>query len=85
MPFCDPEIRENSLILELLDRLWGNDDIENDSYFSNCPDSGTAYQNWHHDWMLFAANLAIPVYPSVPLRFSLIDTNETSGSTDIIP
>lgn len=62
MPFCDPEISEKSLVLELLERLWSNDDIELDSYSSNCPAPGTAYQNWHRDGMLFAANLAMPVY-----------------------
>jgi hypothetical protein len=51
-PFCDPVVTENPLVLELLKRLWGDDDIEINSYSSNCPAPGTVMQNWHRDGML---------------------------------
>ncbi|MCY3762685.1 MAG: hypothetical protein OXH50_15655, partial [Gemmatimonadetes bacterium] len=53
-PFCDPVVTENPLVPELLERVWGTDDIEIDSYSSNCPAPGTEYQNWHRDGMLLA-------------------------------
>ena len=85
MPFCDPVVTENPLVLELLERVWGTGDIELDSYSSNCPAPGTEYQNWHRDGMLLAANLTLPVYPTLSLNFSLVDTNEENGSTELIP
>jgi ectoine hydroxylase-related dioxygenase (phytanoyl-CoA dioxygenase family) len=85
MPFSDPVITENPLVLELLERVWGTDDIELHSYSSNCPAPGTEYQNWHRDGMLLAPNLALPVYPALGLNFSLVDTNEDNGSTEIVP
>ena len=85
MPFCDPVITENPLVLELLERVWGTDDIEIRDYSSNCPAPGTEYQNWHRDGMLLAANLTLPVYPALSLNFSLVDTNEENGSTELIP
>ena len=84
-PFCDPVITENPLVLELLERLWGDDDIELNSYSSNCPAPGTVFQNWHRDGMLLGANLAMPVYPCLSLKFPLVDTTEENGSTEIIP
>ena len=84
-PFSDPQIIENPLVLELLERLWGDDDIELNSYSSNCPAPGTDFQNWHRDGMLFATNFAMPVYPAVALKFSLVDTSEQNGSIEGIP
>jgi ectoine hydroxylase-related dioxygenase (phytanoyl-CoA dioxygenase family) len=83
--FCDPVISENPLVLELLERLWGDDDIELNSYSSNCPAPGTVLQNRHRDGMLLGANLALPVYPCLSLKFPLVDTTEENGSTEIIP
>ena len=85
MPFCDPVITENPLVLELLERVWGTPDIEISGYSSNCPAPGTEYQNWHRDGMLIAANLTLPMYPTLGLNFSLVDANEENGSTELIP
>ena len=84
-PSADPIIMENPLVLQFLERIWGNDDIELTSYSSNCPAPGTLFQNWHRDGMLMAANLALPVYPCLSLKFPLVDTSEANGSTELIP
>ena len=84
-PSADPIIMENPLVLEFLERIWGNDDIELTSYSSNCPAPGTLFQNWHRDGMLMAANLALPVYPCLSLQFPLVDTSKENGSFEVIP
>jgi len=84
MPFCDPQIIENPLLLELLERLWGDDDFEIESYSSNCPAPGTDFQVWHRDGLLIGENLSLPVYPAVSLKFPLVDTHEENGSTQLI-
>jgi ectoine hydroxylase-related dioxygenase (phytanoyl-CoA dioxygenase family) len=85
MPFCDPQIFENLLVLELIERLWGDDDFELESYSSNCPAPGTDYQVWHRDGLLFGENLSLPVYPAISMKFPLVDTDEQNGSTQLIP
>ena len=84
-PFCDPTITENPLVMEFLERLWDSDDIELNSYSSNCPAPGTDFQKWHRDGMLLAENLSMPVYPCLSLKFPLVDTSEENGSTELIP
>ena len=85
-PFSDPIITENPLVLQLLQRLWGGDNnIELNSYSSNCPAPGNVVQNWHRDGMLLGANLAIPAYPSLSLKLPLVDTSESNGSTEVMP
>ena len=85
MPFCDPQILENRLVLEILDRLWGDDDFVLESYCSNCPAPGTDFQVWHRDGLLIGENLSLPVYPVISMKFPLVDTNEENGSTELIP
>ena len=85
MPFCDPVITENPLVLELLERVWRSDDFELQAYHSNCPAPGTEYQNWHRDGMLLGANQSLPIFPSLSLNFSFVDTTDENGSTELIP
>ena len=48
-PFADPEIYENPVVLDFLDRYWGTDDYRITCYHSNNPYPGSEYQKWHRD------------------------------------
>ena len=48
-PFADPEIYENPVVLDFLDRYWGTDDYRITCYHSNNPYPGSKFQKWHRD------------------------------------
>ena len=49
-PFADPQIFENPVMLDFLDRYWGTSDYHITCYHSNNPYPGSEYhQRWHRD------------------------------------
>ena len=49
-PFADPEIYENPVLLEFLDRYWGTEGLPHHLLsFEQPPTPGSEYQRWHRD------------------------------------
>ena len=85
MPFSDPALYENKVVLQVLERLWGSNDFLISDYISYHPCPGCKVQNWHRDGELFAPNVVLPVFPSLSLKIALVDTNEQNGSFELLP
>ena len=81
-PFSDPEIYENPVILEILERYWGTSDFVMVLYSSNNPYPGSEYQHWHRDMPLIGGLQKCPIFG---VKFPLVDTNEENGSFEVLP
>ena len=81
-PFSDPEIYENPVVLELLDRYWGRSDYLMPLYSSNNPYPGSEYQHWHRDMPLLGGLHKCPIFG---VKFPLVDTSEENGSFEVLP
>lgn len=84
-PFSDPEIYENPVLLEFLDRYWGSTDYHITCYSSNNPYPGSDYQRWHRDTSLLVSNVGLHTFPHFGIKFPLVDTYEENGSFEILP
>ena len=85
MPFSDPDLYENPVVLQVLERLWGSDDFTISDYISYHPCPGCDALNWHRDGELFAENVVLPVFPCMSLKFALVDTSEQNGCFELMP
>ena len=84
-PFSDPEVYENPVLLEFLDRYWGTNDYLITLYSSNTPYPGSEYQPWHRDIPLVSPHVGLEVCPHFGVKIPLVDTVEENGSFEIIP
>lgn len=84
-PFDDPEIYENPVILEFLERYWGSDDFQITCLHSNNPYPGSVHQKWHRDMLLMSPGVGIPDVPHFGVKFPLVDTCEENGSIEFLP
>ncbi|MCY4081694.1 MAG: phytanoyl-CoA dioxygenase family protein [Caldilineaceae bacterium] len=86
-PFADPEIYENPVLLEFLDRYWGTEDYRITCYHSNNPYPGSEYQRWHRDAGIskLVPHVGLEVCPHFGVKFPLVDTYEENGSFEILP
>ena len=86
-PFADPEIYENPVLLDFLDRYWGTEDYRITCYHSNNPYPGSEYQRWHRDAGIskLAPHVGLEVCPHFGVKFPLVDTYEENGSFEILP
>lgn len=86
-PFADPEIYENPVLLEFLDRYWGTEDYRITCYHSNNPYPGSEYQRWHRDAGIskMVPHVGLEVCPHFGVKFPLVDTYEENGSFEILP
>lgn len=86
-PFADPEIYENPLLLEFLDRYWGTQDYHITCYHSNNPYPGSQYQKWHRDAGIsrLVPHVGLEVCPHFGVKFPLVDTSAENGSFEILP
>ena len=84
-PFSDPDIYANPVLLEFLDRYWGDSDYLITLYSSNNPYPGSDYQRWHRDMPLIAPHEGLEVCPHFGVKFPLVDTYEENGSFEVIP
>ena len=84
-PFSDPEVYENPVLLEFLDRYWGTDDYLITLYSSNTPYPGSEYQPWHRDIPLVSPHVGLEVCPHFGIKIPLVDTVEENGSFEVIP
>jgi ectoine hydroxylase-related dioxygenase (phytanoyl-CoA dioxygenase family) len=82
LPFADPEIYENPVILEILERYWGTSDFVMVLYSSNNPYPGSEYQYWHRDMPLIGGVQKCPIFG---VKFPLVDTSEENGSFEVLP
>ncbi len=83
--FSDPEIYENPVLLEFLDRYWGASDYLITAYSSNTPYPGSEYQRWHRDTPLIAPQVGLQVFPITAIKFPLVNTSEANGSFEVLP
>ena len=86
-PFADPEIYENPVLLEFLDRYWGTEDYRITCYHSNNPYPGSEFQRWHRDAGIskMVPHVGLEVCPHFGVKFPLVDTYEENGSFEILP
>ncbi len=86
-PFADPEIYENPVVLDFLDRYWGTDDYRITCYHSNNPYPGSEFQKWHRDAGIskLVPHVGLEVCPHFGVKFPLVDTYEENGSFEILP
>ncbi len=86
-PFADPEIYENPVLLEYLDRYWGRSDYLINCYNSNTPYLGSEYQRWHRDGGVsrLVPNVGLQISPHFAFCFPLVDTSEENGSFEVLP
>ena len=87
LPFADPEVYENPVILEFLRRYWGRDDFYVKCFHSNNPYPGSEFQPWHRDIGLAKEipHVGLDTCPSLGIKFPLVDTSETNGSFEVLP
>ena len=86
-PFADPQIFENPVMLDFLDRYWGTNDYHITCYHSNNPYPGSEYQRWHRDAGIskLVPHVGLEVCPHFGIKFPLVDTYEENGSFEILP
>ncbi len=85
MPFADPMLYANPIVLAIIENLFGHDHIL--TYFaSDTPFPGSDYQKVHLDCRLPfpEAPYGVPVY-SVVLNTPLVDFTEENGPLEIWP
>ena len=86
-PFSDPEVYENPVLLEFLERYWGTDDFHITCYHSNNPYPGTEFQHWHRDGGIsrLTPHVGLETCPHFGIKFPLVDTSEENGSIEVLP
>ena len=86
-PFTEPDMYENSVVLEFLRRYWGRDDFYIRCFHSNTPDPGTEFQRWHRDTGLAKEipHVGLDTCPILGVKFPLVDTNDENGSVEVLP
>ena len=86
-PFADPELFENPVLLEFLERYWGDDDFHVTCYHSNNPYPGSQYQRWHRDGGVsrLVPHVGLETCPHFGIKFPLVDTCEENGSIEVFP
>ncbi len=86
-PFADPDIYENPVLLEFLDRYWGTQNYLITCYHSNSPYPGSEFQRWHRDAGIsrLVPHVGMEVCPHFGVKFPLVDTYEENGSFEILP
>ncbi len=86
-PFADPQLYENPVLLEFLERYWGTDDFHVTCYHSNNPYPGTDFQHWHRDGGVsrLTPHVGLETCPHFGIKFPLVDTSEENGSIEVFP
>ena len=86
-PFADPDIYENPILLETLERYRETDDFHLTCYHSNTPYSGSTYQHWHRDGGVhkMVPHVGVETCPLFGIKFPLVDTDEKNGSFEVLP
>jgi hypothetical protein len=87
-PFADPTVYEHPVILEFLERYWGDADFRITCYHSNTPDPGSQHQHWHRDANTSQNDGGTVVPQSCPhfgVKIPLVDTCEENGSFEARP
>jgi len=87
LPFADPEIYENPILLDFLGRYWASDDFVVTCYSSNTPYPNSTYQDWHLDAGITRAmpHVSLQTCPHFGIKFPLVDTFEENGSFEVLP
>ena len=77
------------MILEFLERYWGDADFRISCYHSNTPDPGAQYQHWHRDANTHGidrgGNVTMQNCPHFGIKIPLVDTTEENGSFEVVP
>ena len=86
-PFADAEIYEHPVILEFLERYWGNEEFILTCYHSNTPCPGSDFQRWHRDTglALEIPHVGLETCPILAAKFPLVDTCEENGTFELLP
>ena len=84
-PFDDPELYENPVIMEFLERYWESEDFQITCLHSNSPYPGSVHQDWHRDMALLSPGVGLPTVPHFGVKFPLVDTCEENGSIEVLP
>ena len=88
-PFADREVYEHPVILEFLQRYWGDTDFRISCYHSNTPVPGSQYQHWHRDANTHGidrgGNVTMQNCPHFGIKIPLVDTTEENGSFEVLP
>ena len=86
-PFADPEIYQHPVMLEFIERYWGDAEFILTCYHSNTPCIGSEYQPWHRDTRLAQEipHVGLETCPTLSIKFPLVDTSEENGSFELLP
>lgn len=84
-PLADPQLYENPVILDFLERYWGTDDFYVSCLHSNNPYPGATWQPWHRDTVLLTPGIGNPRHPHFGVKIPLVDTTEENGSFEVYP